>query len=112
MEVREIARVCHEVNRGYCQALGDNSHPSWEDAPDWQKESAIQGVHNILNFPGTTPEESHESWLAEKEADGWKYGEKKDPAAKTHPCFVPYGDLPLDQRAKDYIFGAVVRSLR
>lgn len=34
----KIARVCHEVNRAYCQALGDNSQPAWEDAPAWQRE--------------------------------------------------------------------------
>ena len=25
----------------------------------------------------------------------------KDPAAKTHPCMVPYADLPESQRRKD-----------
>ena len=32
MTEQEIARVCHEVNRAYCQAIGDNSQPTWEDA--------------------------------------------------------------------------------
>lgn len=30
----QIAQVCHEVNRAYCQALGDDSQPAWDDAPD------------------------------------------------------------------------------
>jgi hypothetical protein len=33
MEIEEIAKVAHEVNRAYCQALGDFSQPKWEDAP-------------------------------------------------------------------------------
>ena len=40
MEMDSIARVCHEVNRAYCQALGDDSQPTWEEAPEWQRASA------------------------------------------------------------------------
>lgn len=38
----QIARVCHEVNRAYCQALGDNSQPTWEEAPQWQRQNHEQ----------------------------------------------------------------------
>lgn len=109
--LNDIARVCHEANRGYCVALGDHSQPAWDDAPDWQKESAIVGVTFIQANPNASPSASHESWLAQKEADGWKFGVVKDPVAKTHPCFVPYDELPVDQRAKDCIFGAVARAM-
>lgn len=34
--VEQIARMAHEANRAYCQALGDDSQPAWEDAPEWQ----------------------------------------------------------------------------
>jgi len=27
-----IAKVCHEANRAYCESIGDNSQLSWEDA--------------------------------------------------------------------------------
>lgn len=105
-----IARVCHEVNRAYCQALGDNSQPSWEDAPQWQKDSALLGVQ--LHLSGDHgPEASHESWMAQKVADGWIYGPEKDPACKVHPCIVPFDQLPREQQAKDFIFRAVVRAL-
>lgn len=103
------ARAAHEVNRAYCIAIGDNSQPSWEEAPDWQKSSALNGVDGVL--AGNTPEQSHESWLAQKAATGWKYGPVKDPEKKEHPCFVPYCDLPLEQRAKDGVFVAVVRAM-
>jgi hypothetical protein len=65
----------------------------------------------ILDNPNTTPEASHESWMAEKVAAGWVYGPTKDPVAKTHPCIVAYSELPPEQRAKDHLFGAIVRSL-
>jgi hypothetical protein len=103
------ARAAHEANRAYCLALGDLSQPSWEDAPDWQKASAINGVAGAL--AGNTPEQSHESWLKEKRETGWKYGKVKDPDKKEHPCFVPYGELPLFQRAKDHLYLATVCSV-
>jgi hypothetical protein len=103
----QIAKTAHEVNRAYCAALGDLSQPEWEDAPEWQRSSAINGVRAHLSG-SLTPEQSHESWMAEKRAAGWKYGAVKNPEAKEHPCFVPYAELPVEQRVKDYLFKAVV----
>lgn len=108
--VEQIARVCHEANRAWCEANGDTSQPLWDDAPEWQRSSAIIGVKGAV--AGNTPEESHQSWLDVKAADGWQYGEAKDPVAKTHPCFVRYDDLPPEQRVKDHLFTAIVRVLR
>ena len=69
MNATDIARVCHEVNRAYCQKLpADESQPAWDDAPQWQKDSALAGVQAILTDPATTPEQSHEGWLAQKRA--------------------------------------------
>lgn len=110
-DTMDAARVAHEVNRAYCQAIGDNSQPSWEDAPDWQKESAVAGVKAIRDNPDMTPEQSHENWMAQKKADGWTYGQKKDADKKEHPAFLPYAKLPQEQRVKDYLFGAVVRAV-
>lgn len=111
LSTTQIARVAHEVNRAYCQAIGDNTQPSWEDAPEWQKSSAIAGVEFHTKNPGAKPEDSHNSWLAHKEAEGWVYGEVKDAEKKTHPCMRPYNELPVEQRVKDYLFIQVVHSL-
>lgn len=111
METHEIARVCHEVNRAYCEALGDFSQPRWEDAPEWQRESAMLGVNLHDDNPDAGPQASHESWMKQKIADGWVYGPVKDPAAKVHPCIMPFDQLPREQQAKDYIFRAIVLAL-
>jgi len=111
MHVVQIARVAHEANRAYCQAIGDNSQVAWDDAPDWQRESAIKGVEFTIANPSAPPSASHESWLAEKAATGWKYGPVKDADKKEHPCYVPYEQLPVEQRLKDSLFQGVVRSL-
>lgn len=111
LTVLDVAKVCHETNRAFCQTLGDNSQPSWELAPDWQSDSAVQGVRYHLSHPDSKPCDSHNSWLAVKRAEGWCYGPVKDAKNKTHPCFVPYEELPKEQQAKDALFIAVVRSL-
>ena len=112
MDRTVIARVAHEINRAYCASLGDASQPAWEDAPEWQKASALAGVDMHLANPDATPEQSHESWLAQKSAEGWKYGPVKDAEKKEHPCCVPYADLPAEQKAKDYLFRGVVHALK
>jgi hypothetical protein len=112
MNRENIAKVAHQINLAYCASLGDTSQPQWEDAPDWQKQSALAGVDMHLANPDATPQQSHESWLAQKLADGWVYGETKDADAKTHPCCVPYDELPQEQKSKDYLFRATVHALR
>jgi len=107
----QIARVCHEANRGYCKATGDLTQIEWDQSPEWQKDSAIKGVEFTLANPTAPPSANHDSWLAVKEADGWKYGPVKDPEKKEHPCCVPYDQLPLEQQRKDALFKAVVASL-
>jgi len=106
-----IAAVCHEANRAWCWFNGDNSQLPWGQAPDWQIESAIDGVTHALDNPNAEPEDSHQNWWALKIAEGWTYGEVKDPEAKTHPCMVPYSGLPEFQRKKDALFLAIVRAL-
>ena len=107
----EIARVAHQVNAAYCLALGDNSQLDWSAAPQWQVDSALAVVALHSNDPLAGPEASHVGWMKQKVDDGWVYGERKDPDKKTHPCIVPFSELPVEQQAKDYIFRAVVLSL-
>lgn len=110
-DVKWIAEIAHEINRTYCASIGDNSQPAWNDAPDWQRESAINGVKFHQANPDATPEASHVNWLQQKELDGWRYGPVKNPETKEHPCYMPYHDLPIEQRVKDHLFRAVVHLL-
>ena len=61
LSIEEIAKVCHEVNRGYCKALGDDSQLPWDEAPQWAKTSAINGVRFHLDNPNAGPSGSHEN---------------------------------------------------
>ncbi len=111
MKIEDIARVCHQANRAYSATRGE-IHPEWEQAPDWQRESAIVGVTHALNNPSVTPEEMHNQWLQHKVDAGWQYGPVKDPDKKLHPCMRPYAELSDYQRAKDAIFASIVQALR
>lgn len=110
-DIEFIAVVAHEVNRGYCAAIGDASQKPWNEAEPWQRDSAIKGVQYALAHPDATPADQHEAWLKDKLADGWVHGPVKDPEKKQHPCIVPYTELPLEQRVKDYLFQSVVKAL-
>lgn len=109
--VKKIAMVCHEANRAWCWINNDDSQPDWGEAPEWQVESAANGVRFVLANPDAGDSASHDSWMAEKVATGWVYGETKDAQAKTHPCMVPFDQLPVEQQAKDRLFRSVVLAL-
>lgn len=112
MKVEDIARVCHEANRGLCETHGDRSQVPWDDAPQWQRESCVNGVEFVLANPDAGDAAQHDNWSVQKFADGWVYGPTKDPERKTHPCLVPFSDLPPEQQAKDRLFRAIVIALR
>jgi RyR domain len=108
----EIARICHQANKAYCESLGDRSQLDWEAAPEWQRQSALNGVLFRTECPNTGGYAgSHENWLKEKVADGWIYGEVKDVEAKKHPCMVEWSELPKAQQFKDRLFCAIVDAL-
>lgn len=110
LTVDQIAQVCHEANRALQLIAGDpQPSPPWDEAADWQRQSSIDGVAAART--GTSPEEQHDAWCEHKRADGWTHGPVKDPEAKTHPCLVPYDQLPADQQAKDHVFVAIVQAL-
>jgi len=112
MRIEDIAEICHNANKAYCESIGDNSQSFWSDAPDWQKESARLGVKLHTDNPDADASASHESWMTQKIADGWVYGKTKDPKEKTHHCLVSFEDLPFDQQIKDHIFRSIVHALQ
>ena len=112
MNVEQIAKVAHEVNRALCQAFGDDTQMPWEEAPEWQRSSAINNVEFHIINPSTGPEHSHNSWMTDKLNSGWKWGPIKDAEKKEHPSICAYQQLPPHEKAKDYLFCAVVNALK
>lgn len=112
MTNERIAYVCHEANRAYCEAIGDTTQKPWGEAEKWQRDSAIAGVVFAIINPNAPASAQHDSWLADKVKDGWRYGPVKDASKKEHPCIVPYAELPDAQQRKDALFKAIVAALR
>lgn len=112
MSINYIAKVCHEANRAFCETIDDYSQPTWVNAPDWQKQSAREGVQYRLDNPDTTPKQMHQNWMDAKRKDGWKFGATKNPDTKTHPCMCKYENLPPNQRFKDSLFSSIVDQFR
>ena len=106
IDIERIAHVCHEANRVLQVTSGEDASPHFMEAPEWQVQSAYEGVTAALE--GATPEQLHESWMAAKIRDGWRWGPVKSADVLTHPCIVPYAELPEDQRIKDAVFHAIV----
>lgn len=112
MTIEQIAKVCHDTNKSYCETIGDNSQKSWEEAEAWQKDSAIKGVQYRIENPNAPASAQHDAWMYDKVKSGWQRGEVKDAEKKTHPCIVSYEQLPKEQKLKDKLFINIVDALK
>jgi hypothetical protein len=110
-KIDSIAMICHTANKAWCEANGDFSQRDWSSATDWQRDSAIAGVQFKIDNPDAGDDEQHNSWMAAKVSDGWRFGDVKDEEKKTHPCIVPYAELSEFQQKKDALFVAIVKAL-
>lgn len=56
---------------------------------------------NVMELSELIAKNTHEVWSAGRIRDGWTYGEERNDAAKTHPCLIPYEDLPESEKEYD-----------
>ena len=43
----------------------------------------------------------HEVWADTRIRQGWPYGEQRNDELKTHPCLIPYEELPEEEKEYD-----------
>jgi len=55
----------------------------------------------LENLAELLAENAHEVWAAERIANGWTYGSKRDDRIREHPLLVPYGELPESEKEVD-----------
>ena len=108
--IGKLGRVVHEANRAYCVSIGDHVQADWDHIDPDMQQSVINGIRRILDNPNASPKESHDTWVDSKQAQGWKWGAVRDDEEKLHPSLVPYKQLPLSERYKDYLFRDIVKS--
>jgi hypothetical protein len=109
--VMKIAQVMHEAVRAWQKANGQAAAPPWSRAPKWMREASREAVLWRMENPKAPSSAQHDQWLAQKRAEGWRYGRTKNGARKTHPLIVAYADLPEVERRKDAMVGALIDSL-
>lgn len=112
MTLIEIAKIAHEVNRAYCQSIGDTSIQAWEQATEAQRRGAIFGVVFYARMPSADAYTMHKTLFDHLVADGWVYGDTIDDTAKQHPACKPYDELPQQHKIKDHLFLTIVRQLQ
>ena len=80
--IQRIAQVTHEAMRAWQKANGQAPAPPWSRAPKWMKEASVASVTWRINNPNATASAQHDQWMAQKTADGWKFGKTKDAKKK------------------------------
>lgn len=65
--------------------------------------SAVELPYELLELTEKIAENVHENWSAERIAEGWIYGERRDDELKTTPCLVPYSELTDSEREYDRV---------
>lgn len=108
--IQAAAHAGHEAVRAFCKLLGDDSHKPFDSLSAQEKSVATISATGILDGDHT-PDMSHHVWLLNMKAAGWRYGEKKDPEAMTHPALKDYGDLAPEQRVKNELFYQAVKAM-
>lgn len=43
----------------------------------------------------------HDVWAETRIAQGWTYGKQRNDELKTHPCLIPYEELPEEEKEYD-----------
>lgn len=55
-------------------------------------------------------ENIHEVWGRQRINDGWKWGPERNDQKRTHPCLIPYDELPESE--KEYDRGTVTQTIK
>ena len=105
---KNMAMLCHEVERVYKVMGGSKELPMWDEASENERTDMIKRVEYLVQHPSATPEQTHANWMIEKLHDDWKYGSKLDVEDKISPELKPYSELSEKIRAKNVFFHAVV----
>lgn len=57
-----------------------------------------EGLDQLIE---TISKNVHEVWASGRIKDGWKYGSERNDNLKTHPCLIPYDELPEVEKQYD-----------
>jgi len=61
----------------------------------------VQIPADLTNLVEQLSEITHDNWLRQRLADGWRHGKSRNDLLKEHPCIVPYDELPESEKEYD-----------
>ena len=61
----------------------------------------IQLSPELMELREQLAENVHEVWAKARMNEGYTYGSERDDVRKTHPCLVPYDELPESEKEYD-----------
>lgn len=107
----QAAKTGHEVTLALKLFFGEEAMPVWDKLPAETKHRNIIGVNAVIENPDITPAEIHQVWVDTMLKEGWRVGPKYDTIKKAHPSLVPYMELEDNQKLKDVLYLAAVKSI-
>lgn len=63
--------------------------------------SDVELTEDLNELREAIAENAHDVWAAERQAQGWTYGEQRDDNKKETPCMIPYSQLPDSEKKFD-----------
>lgn len=126
MHAEYLASRIHQALPGDLDATQDPGLSLWEQLPERLKESnrrQAEGIMKKLDAIGcdimpmtdweaphfsfspaeieSLAEMEHARWMDDMISEGYSLGIQKDHQHLTHPCLIPYSDLPEEEKEKD-----------
>jgi hypothetical protein len=72
--------------------------------------SAVQLEIELLQLTEHLARHAHDVWALQRLNDGWRWGASRSDSEKTHPCLIPYEELPESE--KEYDRKAALETIR
>lgn len=63
--------------------------------------STVELEDCLLELTELLAKHAHDLWAEQRFSDGWKWGPIRCDTARTHPCLLPYEDLPEGEKLYD-----------
>lgn len=99
-DIRQIVAVVEALNR----TSHETTLPTPAAAPD-EPAAAVGGTPSLppelLPLVERMAENVHLQWMQNRLDQGWTYGPERNDTLKTHPCLIPYADLPEEEKQYD-----------
>lgn len=110
--IREIAYLLHTITSVFDRPDG-SVVMTWAELPEEKKVLAQTAVlviwMRLTAGEDLTPQEAHRIWMIGKLNNGWTHGKEFCDEKKTHPCIVPFEELPPIERLKDELWITLIK---